>query len=62
MKFGMRSKEISGMKGSMMVSSIGELGESIHLNNDVLKGQSGGWIIPIHKELKKLLIELYGQE
>jgi len=50
------------MKGSMMVSSIGELGESIHLNNDVLKGQSGGWIIPIHKELKKLLVELYGQE
>jgi hypothetical protein len=58
-KGGLRSKEISGVKWSMMVSPADELTDSIHLTNDVSKGKFGGRIIPIHKGLKKLLVELY---
>jgi integrase/recombinase XerD len=61
-KGGLRSKEISGVKWSMMVSPADELTDSIHLTNDVSKGKSGGRIIPIHKGLKKLLVELYELE
>jgi len=61
-KSGFRSKEISGVKWSMVVSPTGELTDSIHLTNDASKGKSGGRIIPIHKELKKLLVELYEVE
>ena len=61
-KSGFRSKEISGVKWSMMVSPTGELTDLIHLTNDASKGKSGGRIIPIHKELKKLLVELYEVE
>ena len=61
-KSGFRSKEISGVKWSMMVSPTSELTDSIHLTNDASKGKSGGRIIPIHKELKKSLVELYEQE
>jgi len=61
-KSGFRSKEISGVRWSMMVSPTGELGESIHLTNDASKGKSGGRIIPIHKGLKKLLVGLYEVE
>jgi len=61
-KSGFRSKEISGVKWSMMVSPTSELTDSIHLTNDASKGKSGGRIIPIHKELKKSLVELYEVE
>jgi integrase/recombinase XerD len=46
----------------MMISPTGELTNSIHLTNDISKGKTGGRVIPIHKELKKLLVELYEQE
>jgi integrase/recombinase XerD len=55
----MRSKEISGVKWAMLISSAGEVGDSIHLTNDVSTGKLGGRVIPIHKELKKLLVQLY---
>jgi integrase/recombinase XerD len=61
-KSGMRSKEISDVKWSMMISPAGDLGNSIHLTNDVSTGTLGGRVIPIHKELKKLLVQLYEQE
>jgi len=46
----------------MKVSPTSELGDSIQLINDVSKGKSGDRIIQIHKELKKLLVELYDRE
>jgi integrase/recombinase XerD len=46
----------------MMISPAGDLGNSIHLTNDVSTGTLGGRVIPIHKELKKLLVQLYEQE
>jgi len=61
-KSGMRSKEISGLKWSMMISPTGDLDDSIHLTNDISTGKLGGRVIPIHKDLKKLLVQLYEQE
>jgi integrase/recombinase XerD len=61
-KSGMRSKEISGIKWSMMTSVAGDLGDSIYLTNDISIGKFGSRVIPIHKKLKKLLIQFYGQE
>jgi len=61
-KSGLISKETSGVKWSIKVSPTGKLGDSIQLINDVSKGKSGDRIIQIHKELKKLLVELYDRE
>jgi len=45
----------------MLLGSDGELGDYINLTNAASKGKSGR-IIPINKQLKSKLIELYGVE
>ena len=57
-KSGLRSKEISGVKWNMIVDSNGEVGDSIHLTDEVSKGKSGR-IIPLNKDVKVLLLELF---
>ena len=60
-KSGLRSKEISHLTWSMMVTPEGELGDSIHLTNKSSKGKSGR-VIPINKDLKVYLQELFEVE
>jgi integrase/recombinase XerD len=57
---GLRAKEIAALKWSMVVGADGEVGEYIHLTNDASKGQSGR-IIPINKQLRAVLVELFEQ-
>ena len=57
-KSGLRSKEISGVRWNMVVDSNGDIGNSIHLTNEVSKGKSGR-IIPLNKDVRVLLIELF---
>jgi len=61
-KAGLRAKEISALKWSMLLTSDGNLGEEIHLTNDASKGSSGGRVIPINQTLQKALLNLFVQE
>jgi len=54
-KGGLRAKEISRLTWSMLLTSEGELGDTIHLENSATKGKSGR-ILPINKLLKEYLI------
>lgn len=56
-KSGLRSKEISGLRWSMVVGPDGEIGDTINLTNEVSKGKSGR-IIPINRILKQNLHDL----
>ena len=56
-KSGLRSKEISHLKWSMVMDSDGTVGDNLHLPNSSSKGSSGR-IIPINKDLKINLINL----
>ena len=60
-KSGLRSKEISGVKWNMVVDSTGGVGNSIHLTDEVSKGKSGR-IVPLNKDVKVLLLELFDIE
>lgn len=60
-KSGLRSKEISGVRWNMVVDSNGDIGNSIHLTNEISKGESGR-IIPLNKDVKVLLVELFDIE
>ncbi len=60
-KSGLRSKEISGVRWNMVVDSNGDIGNSIHLTDKVSKGKSGR-IIPLNKDVKVLLLELFDIE
>lgn len=57
-KAGLRAKEISELKWSMVCDSEGYISDSICLPNNASKGKYSGRIIPTHKDLKKLLTEL----
>ena len=57
-KSGLRAKEISGLKWKNLLTDEIEVGDTIHLTNDISKGKNGGRVIPIHKTLKPLLQEL----
>lgn len=57
-KSGLRAKEISELKWSMVCDSNGDVGETINLTNQASKGKSGR-IIPLNKVLKGALAELY---
>ena len=57
-KGGLRSKEISGVKWNMIVNSDHSIGNTIDLIDSVSKGNSGR-VIPLNKDLKDKLIELY---
>jgi integrase/recombinase XerD len=56
-KGGLRSKEISNLKWSMVMNSDGTIGDYLHLPNSSSKGKSGR-IIPLHKDLKFNLVRL----
>ena len=56
-KSGLRSKENSHLKWSMVMDSDGTVGDNLHLPNSSSKGSSGR-IIPINKDLKINLINL----
>ena len=53
----MRSVEISKLCWNMVLNSDGEIGDYINLPNSSSKGNTGGRIIPINKDLKSNLIE-----
>ena len=57
-KAGLRAKEISKLTWSMVCDSEGYISDSINLPNNASKGKYSGRIIPIHKDLKKLLTDL----
>jgi integrase len=57
LKSGLRSKEISGLRWSMVVGPDGEVGDTINLTNEVSKGRSGR-IIPLNRILKQSLHDL----
>ncbi|WRH76289.1 MAG: site-specific integrase [Sphingobium sp.] len=57
---GLRAKEIAALKWSMVLGADGEIGEFIHLTNNASKGMSGR-IIPINRQLKAVLLELFRQ-
>lgn len=55
---GLRAKEIAELKWTMVLGADGEVGFHINLTNQASKGQSGR-TIPINKELKALVADLY---
>ena len=56
-KSGLRAKEIAGLKWKNLLNDECQVGDVIHLTNDISKGKSGGRVIPVHKALKPLLQE-----
>lgn len=58
-KGGLRAKEIAELKWSHVLDSSFVVGDTINLSNDISKGSSGGRIIPMNKELRSHLVELY---
>ncbi|ALA24341.1 hypothetical protein AVI51_16755 (plasmid) [Piscirickettsia salmonis] len=58
-KAGLRAKEIAHIQWKMVFNSDGQIGDCIHLTNDVSKGDQGGRIIPLNQQLKKALITLF---
>ncbi len=61
-KAGMRAKEIACLKWNMLLTSDGTLGEEIHLSNDASKGSTGGRVIPMNKQLRQALVQLFQEE
>ena len=53
-KCGLRSKEISNLKWSMVMNSDGSVGDYLNLPNSSSKGKSGR-VVPLNKDLKKNL-------
>ena len=60
-KAGLRAKEIAGLKWSMVVDATGQVGNSINLTNSASKGKNGGRSIPINRDLKQHLVQLFDQ-
>ena len=60
-KSGLRAKEVSQLKWSMVVNSEGTVSNAIHLTDDASKGNSGR-VIPLNKDVKGLLVRLFEDE
>lgn len=60
-KAGLRAKEIAHLTWSMVLGSDGTIGDAIHLTDVASKGK-GGRIIPLNKQLRSSLIQLFEQE
>ena len=56
-KCGLRAKEISHLKWSMVMESDSSIGNYLHLPNSSSKGRSGR-IVPLHRDLKNNLVKL----
>ena len=61
-KAGLRAKEISALTWSMVCDSQGNISDSLILPNQASKGKYSGRIIPLHKELRHLLLSARPQE
>ena len=57
-KSGLRAKEISLLTWSMVTDASGMVGESLHLPDNSSKGKSGR-TVPLNKQLKEALCDLY---
>jgi integrase/recombinase XerC len=57
-KSGMRAKEISSVTWAMVTDAEGEIADVIALENKASKGRTGGRHIPVHPDLKTVLIQL----
>lgn len=57
-KAGLRAQEIAKLKWSMVCNSAGEVSDVINLSNNASNGKYSWRIIPLHKGLKTLLMEL----
>jgi len=60
-KSGLRAKEVSQLKWSMVVNSEGIVSDAIHLTDIASKGNSGR-VIPLNKDVKGLLVILFEDE
>lgn len=60
-KAGLRAKEISCLRWSMLTTPDGQIGDAIHLTNAASKGQSGR-VIPLNRALKESLVGLCEQQ
>ena len=60
-KSGLRAKEVSQLKWSMVVNSEGTVSNTIHLTDVASKGKSGR-VIPLNKDVKGLLVRLFEDE
>ena len=60
-KSGLRAKEVSQLKWSMVVNSEGTVSNAIHLTDNASKGNSGR-VIPLNKDVKGLLVRLFDNE
>ena len=60
-KAGLRAKEISGLRWSMVVEATGQVGNTINITNEVSKGNNGGRSIPINRDLRQHLMQLFDQ-
>lgn len=61
-KTGLRAKEIASLKWSMAINSDGMIADTLSLTNDASKGKSGGRVIPLHPDVKALLISLMDEK
>jgi len=57
-KAGLRAKEIAALTWDMLTDAEGNLGSAIHLRKEASKGRSGR-IIPLNRELRRALQELF---
>ena len=60
-KAGLRAKEIAGLRWSMAVEATGQVGTTINITNAVSKGNNGGRSVPINRDLKQHLVQLFEQ-
>lgn len=60
-KCGLRAKEISHLKWSMVMESDGSISNYLHLPNSSSKGR-GGRIVPLHKDLKNNLVKMVEED
>ena len=60
-KSGLRAKEVSQLKWSMVVNSEGTVNNAIHLTDVASKGKSGR-VIPLNKDVRGLLVRLFEDE
>ena len=58
-KSGLRAIEIASLQWNMLLDPNGDLTDFISLPNKASKGNSGGRMIPIHKQLKEYLQYTY---
>ena len=55
---GLRAKEVSNIRWSMVTDAQGAVTDTIHLVNGASKGKRGGREIPMAKDLRRALVEL----